>query len=45
MSTLSGTEHGGDIAVGEAKDQFMVGLKSIYTGMTREIRKLLDEWK
>lgn len=38
-------EHGGDIATGEAKDQFVAGFGGSYTGMSNEMRDLLDGWK
>ncbi|TVY32861.1 putative ankyrin repeat protein [Lachnellula subtilissima] len=38
-------EHGGDIAAGEARDKFVAGFGGSYTGMSNEMRKLLDEWK
>jgi hypothetical protein len=38
-------EHGGDIAIGEARDKMVAGLGGRYTGMSSEMRKLLDEWK
>lgn len=38
-------EYGGDIAVGEARDKMVAGISGNYTGMTSEMRKLLDEWE
>lgn len=38
-------EYGGDIAAGEVRDKMVAGFGDSYTGMSSEMRKLLDEWK
>jgi ankyrin repeat protein len=38
-------EYGGDIAIGEARDEYHAGFGGPYTGMSSEMRKLLDVWK
>ena len=38
-------EHGGEIVKGEERDKMVAGLGGTYTGISGEMRKLLDEWK
>jgi hypothetical protein len=38
-------EHGGDVAAGEARDKFKAGFGGTYTGLSSEMRKLLDQWQ
>lgn len=38
-------EHGADIATGEARDKMVTGFGGMYTGMSTEMRKLIDQWK
>ncbi|TVY93162.1 hypothetical protein LAWI1_G000864 [Lachnellula willkommii] len=37
-------EYGGDVAAGEARDQLVAGFGGSYSGMSNEMRELLDEW-
>lgn len=38
-------EYGGEIAVGEEHNRFVASLGGRYSGMSSEMRKLLDQWK